>query len=237
MKRMRKMLCAVCVAGCVLMGSAAGAITYVDAELDNTTIDGAALVLGDNYTITPDHSLIDGLWGFRTNRSDTAGEGIWVSDGGAAAGEVDRESTAALKVDVTLPDAGIYDLYAVIMNNNTGTGYWDVATRIGDTGDFTNFNKNSAEMTLAVAADFDSAVNISTATSGDQTFKVLIGQYTATTAGETISIYVNGLDSWDGQAGLDQRTRFDGLGYEAVPEPITLVLLSAGAFLGLRRRK
>ncbi len=237
MKSMRKMLFAVCAAGCVLMGSAVGAITYVDAEPGNTTLNGDPLVLEVNYSL--DYvNVTDNLWGWRTNRTDVNGAGIWVTDGGGDHGDLDRESTAPLKIDIILPDVGIYDLYAVIMNNNTGTGYWDVAARIGDTGEFTNYNKNSAAMTLAVAADFDSAVNISTATSGDQTFKVLIGQYTAATANETVSIYINGLDSW-GVVNLDQRTRFDGVGYEwvTVPEPATMLLLSAGAFFGLRRRK
>jgi hypothetical protein len=200
----------------MLISSTRGKITFIDAELGNTTINGDPLVLGVNYSLDFTN-VTDNLWGWRTNRTDVNGAGVWVTDGGGDHAEFDREETAPLKIDITLPEAGIlYDLYAVIMNNNTGAGYWDVAARIGDTGEFTNYNKNSAAMTLAVAADFDSAVNISTATSGDQTFKVLIGQYTPTAANETVSIYINGLDSW-GVAGLDQRTRFDGLGYDVAP--------------------
>lgn len=236
MKSMRKMLVAVCAAGCVLMGSAVGAITYVDAEPGNTTLNGDPLNLDAgtaNYSL--DYSNVtDGLWGWRTNRTDVNGAGIWVTDGGEGPGEFDREMTAALKVDVTLADAGVYDLYAVIMNNGSGGGRWDVAARIGDVGEFAQFNRDSEEMTQALAADFEGTVKV--AGGGDMTMKVLIGQYTTTAAGETVSIYVNGLDSW-GAAGLDQRTRFDGVGYAMVPEPASMVLLSVGAFLGLRRRK
>lgn len=212
---MKKLLIAVCVMGCILMGSAQGKITYIDAELNNTTVNGNALVLNTNYSTS--HSTLEGLWGWRTNRTDTAGDGIWVTDGGAAAGVYDRESTEPLKVDITLPLANVsYDLYAIIMNNKTGAGFWDVSTRIGPDGDFTSFNKNSAEMTLAVKSDFVDDVNISTAVEGDQTFKVMIGRYTPTADNEVVSIYVNGLDSWEIE-GLDQRTHFDGVGYEATP--------------------
>ncbi len=231
MKNMRKMLCAVCVMGCVLMSSALGTITFVDVTPDNATLNGATLVLDDNYVIP--HSPLEGLWGYRT-RTDVEGGSVWVTDGGETTG--DAESTEALKVDLVLAEAGVYDLYAIIMNNNGGTGYWDVSTRIGDVGDFTDFNKNSAAMTAVAASDFDSPVTISTSTTGDMTAKVLIGQYTTTTANETVSIYVNGFNTW-GEETRDQRTRFDGVGYEMVPEPATLILLSAGAFLGLRRRK
>ncbi len=235
MKSMRKMLFAVCAAGCVLMGSAVGAITYVDAEPGNTTLNGDPLVLEVNYSL--DYANItDNLWGWRTNRTDVNGEGVWVTDGGGDHGDLDRESTAPLKIDIILPDVGIYDLYAVIMNNENGGGRWDVAARIGDVGEFTQYNRDSEEMTQALATDFEGTVKVSGG--GDKTMKVLIGQYTAATANDTVSIYINGLDSW-GVVGLDQRTRFDGVGYEwvTIPEPATLLLLSAGAFFGLRRRK
>lgn len=229
---MRKMLFSLCVMGHLMTSSVLGAITYVDAELGNTTINGEPLAGEVNYSIN--YSAIEGLWGWRTNRTDVNGAGIWVTDGGGDHGELDRESTAPLKIDIILPDVGIYDLYAVIMNNESGNGYWDVAARVGDVGDFAHYNRDSEEMTQALASDFEGTVKV--AGGGDMTMKVLIGQYTTTAANETVSIYINGLDSWE-LAGLDQRTRFDGVGYAMVPEPATMVLLSVGAFLGLRRRK
>ena len=200
-----------------MMSSVLGAITYIDAELGNTTINGNLPVAETNYS-TNYSDITDNLWGWRTNRTDVNGAGIWVTDGGAAGGEVDRESTAPLKINITLPNAGLYNLYAIIMNNNSGTGHWDVAARIGDSGVFTTYNKYSEErMTQALAADFEGSVKVSSG--DDMTMKVLLGQYTTTTANETVSIYINGLDSWDFQTGLDQRTRFDGIGYETTPAP------------------
>ncbi len=214
---MRRMLCAVCVMGCVLMNSALAKITYIDAELDNTTINGDAPVHLVNCTITTDRSSSDDFWAFRTDRSDMTGEGIWVTDGGSIVG--DYEDTAPLKVDVTLPVAGVsYDLYAVIMNNSDGNGDWDVSTRIGDTGDFSDFNKNSGVMTQALASDFVGDVTVSGG--GDMTMKVLIGQYTPTVDDETVSIYINGLDTWQDGNSHDQRTRLDGVGYEASPPTV-----------------
>ncbi len=211
---MRNTLILVCAMGCLMMSSALGTITYVDAELVNTTINGHPLEAELNYSTS--YSTIEGLWGWRTNRTDVNGAGIWVTDGGAVSGEVDLENTAPLKIDIVLPDVGVYNLYAVIMNNNSGAGHWDIAARIGDWGLFTAFNKYSEEMTQALAADFKGSVKVASGT--DMTFKVMIGQYTAATANETISIYINGLDAWDGQSGLDQRTHFDGVGYEKVSD-------------------
>lgn len=94
---MKKMLFAVCVMGCMVMSNALGALTYIDAELGNTTINGAVPVdiayEGGNCTITSARSDTDVLWAFRTGVSGTNGGGIWVTDGGAASGTYDRETT------------------------------------------------------------------------------------------------------------------------------------------------
>ena len=212
--KMKKLLVAVCVMGCVLMSTAMAKITYIDAELANTIIDGAAPEHLVNCTITDDRASDDGYWAFRTDRSDMTGEGIWVTDGGSYVG--DYENTSPLQVDITLPLAGIsYDLYAVIMNNNSGNGDWDVSARIGDTGDFSDFNKNSGAMTQALATDFEGDVTVSGG--GDMTMKVLIGQYTPIVDDEIVSVYINGLDTWQDGNSHDQRTRLDGVGYEVSP--------------------
>ena len=191
-----------------------GAITYVDAELGNTTVNGVPLAAEVNYSTN--YSASEGLWGWRTNRTDVNGAGIWVCDGGSDGSVADKEDTEPLKVNITLPQSGIYDLYAVIMNNNSGSGHWDVAARIGDLGYFTSYNKYTVGVTQALASDFSGSVKVSGGS--DMTIKVLIGQYTAKQAYESVSIYINGLDGWDTQTGLDQRTRFDGVGYEKVSE-------------------
>lgn len=207
---MKHLLITVCVMGCILMGNAPGKITYIDATPDNTTLDGAPLVLGTTYSSNYT-DVTDNLWGYRTNRTDVNGAGIWVTDGGAIVG--DSESTAPLKIDLTLPQAGVlYDLYAIIMNNNSNNGQWDVSARIGDSGDFKDYNKNSKEMTQALASDFEGTVKVSGG--GDMTVKVHIGYYLTTLANETVSIYINGFDTWKNGASYDQRTRFDGVGYE-----------------------
>lgn len=209
----------------MMVSSALGAITYVDAELVNTTLNGDPLAAEVNYSVN--YSASEGLWGWRTNRTDVNGRGIWVTDGGAVSGVVDSEETAPLKINITLPNAGIYNLYAVIMNNNSGAGSWDIGTRIGDSGFFTTFNKNSEEITQALAADFEGTVKV--AGGSDMTFKVMIGQYSTQTANETVSIYINGLDSWDARSGLDQRTHFDGIGYEQVSGPMLRAVNAAPA--------
>lgn len=212
---MKRTLFAASMIGLTVISVAQAAITYVDAELHNTTLNGAPLQAGINYSM--DFTAIDGLWGWRTNRTDVNGNTVWETDGGSYGGILDAEDTAPLKIVITLPNAGTYNLYAVIMNNNSGTGHWDVAARIGDYGLFTAFNKYSQGSTQALAADFAGSVKVSSG--GDMTFKVLIGQYETKAANETVSVYINGLDSW-GSTGLDQRTRFDGVGYEMTSGPL-----------------
>ena len=214
MRKFNSVLAGALGALCMLAGSVPGAITYIDAELGSTTCNGEPLQAGVNCST--DYSADDGLWGWRTNRTDVNGSGIWVTDGGTAS-VADVETTEPLKVDFTLPEAGVYDLYVIIMNNNGGTGHWDVAVRIGDSGYFSSYNKYSEVTTLASASDFVGTVKVATGT-GDVTCKVKVGRYVAQAANEAVSIYVNGLDSWNLNTGLDQRTRFDGVGYEKVTD-------------------
>ena len=214
---MSKILWMVCFVGSVMMGTTFGAITYVDADntSGNTTLNGAALDADVNYTLNTTRSDSDGLWAYRTDRTDVNGSGVWVTDGGSSDGLYDKEATDPLKVVFTLPEAGVlYDLYVIIMNNDSGNGRWDIGARIGDTGELIGFNRDSEAMTPANAEDFDTAITLNTG--GDRTMKVLIGQYLTTTADESVSVYVNGDDTWE-IASLDQRTRFDGVGYEVAP--------------------
>ena len=89
------------------------------------------------------------------------GSGIWVTDGGALAGYYDNETTEALKIDFALAEVGTYNLYAIIMNNGSGGGRWDVSTSIGDESNYINYNRDSAEITQAVASDFEGNVTVS----------------------------------------------------------------------------
>ena len=194
-----------------------GAITFIDAELNNTTINGQTPINGVNYSTN--YSDNENLWGWRTNRTDVNGSGVWTTDGGDGNGKADYEKTEPLKIELTLPQKGIYQLYAIIMNNRDGAGYWDVSARIGDSGLFACYTKYSDETSPALSSDFANYVKVST--SGDTTFKVMIGQYTAKEDNETVSVYINGLDGWDAQVNFDQRTRFDGIGYERVSDLIS----------------
>ncbi len=189
--------------------SAFAAITYVDAELTNTKIDGMA---PSSATYSTGSTGTDGKWRWRTMAPQN-GEGIWESDAANVSG--DAETTPDISVDVVLPSPGVYDLYVLCMNNATNTGYWDIACRIGASGDFAIYNKLSPEMTLAQAGEFEAGVVINT--TSNRHVKVLIGQYVATAANETVTVYINGFDSWNGVT-HDHRTVLDGIGYEKVSD-------------------
>lgn len=226
---MRKVLLLGCIVGCLVsVSSMAGLIAYVDAELANTKIGGAAPQLNVNYK--PSSTPTDSLWNWRAIAPQN-GAGLWETDALSTSG--DAESTPDISLDVVLPTAGVYELYALSMINGTFTGSWDIACRVGAMGDFVNYNKTSPAVSLAQASEFEAGVVINT--SANRSVKVYLGQYVTSTENETVTIYVNGQDSWSGVK-TDHRTVFDGVGYALVPEPASLAMLAAGAVM-FRRRK
>jgi hypothetical protein len=219
----------------------AGLITYVDAELGNTKIGGADPALTTNYVSSGSSTSLssDNKWGWRTLSGGQNGAGVWESDAASFAG--DRESTPDISVDMVLPAAGVYDLYALFYINgfNASTsvfsGRWDIACRVGATGDFTQYNRTNypGVVTLAQADEFATLITINTGS--NRHVKAYLGQYIASAPNTTVTIYVNGFDSWNGVSG-DHRTVFDGVGYALVPEPATMVLLAAGMVMFKRKR-
>ncbi len=226
--KMKKMLVGCIIYCLVAVNALAGLITYVDAELNNTYIGGATAESGVTYSTGS--TATDGKWRWRTMAPQN-GAGIWESDAANVSG--DAETTPDISVDMILPTAGVYDLYVLAYNNASNAGWWDIACRVGATGDFTVYNKLSPEITLAQASEFEAGVVINT--TSNRHVKVLIGQYVATAANETVTVYINGFDSWNGVQ-HDHRTVFDGIGYAMVPEPTTLLMLTMGAVI-FRRRK
>lgn len=183
--------------------------TYVDATLNNTTLEGQALTQAPPANYATASNSTDDLWSLRT----VAGfEGIgtfFESDTGNSAG--DSEDTDDLITSVTFPTAGTYRIVAIFDKGNNR----DIAARIGSspTQDdiFDASNYLSVDQTSAPAIVFDASY---TNGRGDNAGAADLGTVTTTTDNEVVQIHINGYASTE--ANDSERTRYDGIGYELV---------------------
>lgn len=191
--------------------SANAAVTYVDTTTSNSTIGGAAPVLGVNYTA-----------------GRTGGDGLWGQDLGFFTGGIfaaQGESPAVFNTTVTVPSA-TYTVYAFYAAQTVGPN-WDVSTNLVGEAPI-NVVGAASPAVLASTLDFGGSDPDFTAQSGNLTlYAINVG----TVTGTEISVDFNALDGGD-------RTWIDGIGYEVVPEPSSFALIGLGA-LGLlvRRRR
>lgn len=219
-----------------------GTLYYVDATLENTTIGGATPEYGINYTDVFNGS--DGLWQYypkgTTGTIFSNGYG-WVTDSDNGS---DTEDTAPLIVSLTLPEAGTYRIYglAEMWSGTPGAANrWDVAVSL-DGGE--NYAVGCSDQgyqwvycpaKLAVRDNFDwefingNHIGLYMGLAG-------FGTVTTTTDNEVIQVYVQGLPGGNPPTRYDQRTSFDGLAYELIPEPTTLGLLALGGLFIRRKR-
>jgi hypothetical protein len=181
-----------------MLGVANAGITYVDADLTNTTIDGAAPVEGTNYIAISGTDPLNDLWGYRT-RPNTNGGFVWACDAGG------DEDTAPLITTITIASAGTYDLYGHFY----GYGNWDSSFSVGSDGPYSFFG--SGDATQAQISDFEGSVSVADGSS-ILMYNAYLGTVTTTTANEQVSVYVQGIDG--PIVTNDERTWYDGVGYE-----------------------
>lgn len=186
-----------------LAGAAANvysAITYVDATSSNTTLNGAALIAGTNYTTGTAEGAMDNLWHLRSGVGN--GSGVWTADELAEG----TEDVTPLVTTISFPKAGGYRLFAYIWDSE-GTGEdWDVAIRAGSSGHFSEIR--ASEIEPANPARFTDAVV--TRESSRRLMQIPLGVVTVDSGG-TAQIRIDD-DTTTGA----QRTWFDGVGYERV---------------------
>ena len=101
------------------------AITFIDAILENTTINGQMPNNGVNYI---DNGTNDdgqnGLWGLRF-REGVNGDYLWNCD------KINDEKTDPLITTVTIDGpAGDYAIYGFFLNSQQGNNHWDCAFSI-----------------------------------------------------------------------------------------------------------
>ena len=173
-----------------------------------------ALEAGVNYVDDgTGGTAADGFWARRTGSSFSTYENgdVFECDAGSTTG--DSEPTGNLVTSVTLPVAGTYQIVAVFAGNNSR----DIAARIGSAPTssyiYTSSNAiNSDQTAVPLEIDFDSNYMNGRLANHRSAY---LGQVTTTSDNETVEVYINGLDGRPGT--LDQRTQYDGIGYELVP--------------------
>ena len=194
--------------------------TFVDADLSNTTLAGEALTLEEPANYVFDEAIsTDNLWSSRLANGFEGGA-YFESDSGTPNvnnGESnDRESTQDLITTMTLPATGTYHIVAIFSNNS---GRRDIAPNIGSSPGTSNlFNRDNSFNADQDADPLEIEFNSSyTNGRGSTASAANLGTITTTADNEEVSVFVNGLASSD--AIDDERTRFDGLGYEFLGPP------------------
>lgn len=221
--------CSLTVLFILLLGHTAMAApyVYVDANLSNTTVNGAPPVHGTNIIANgTTGSPTDNLWTYRTDSAAATYENANFLESDNATTTGDSETTADLVTTITLPTAGTYEFVVIFAQNNNR----DVAARIGASPTaaniFTAANSLTVNQTNNPQIVFDSSYSNSRGASHGAGY---LGQVTTTSDGESVSIYINGLSS--STANIDQRTQYDGIGYRVYEEPPPPVPIHRDVFL------
>ncbi|MEO6437529.1 MAG: BNR-4 repeat-containing protein [Tepidisphaeraceae bacterium] len=220
-------------------------LTYVDANLSNTTLaDGASWALNTNYTTSSTGGAADNLWHLRANALLGNGGNLF------SANETTpfNENAGVLKTEVQAPAAGEYDVFAMFWSPSARPAEWRLQAALDYDGDgqyadeqMIAFERFSAQH--ALASDFDSTV-LTEEAANRHLYRAFLGTLSVD-AGESISVFIDDLANLDAVSvpGLswpsdNWRTWYDGIALAAVvPEPTGITLASAaGMFLCMARR-
>jgi len=214
-------------------------ITFVNATTNNTTLpNGDPLIPGTHYYVGQTWSPNDAVWDYRTGYANDGD--IWQN---ASSGQIDTNAFR-LRTTVTVPAPGpgqYYEVYALFW---TDTSSWRIAASLTDApGQLPLYLRDSPGVTqFWTGADgtqystvlspnpFTTSVLIS---EGNR--RLLMTPSLGQVVGTTISVYI---EPDRNQADSNQRTWFDGIGYQLIPEPSTCALVGFGALisvLALRR--
>ncbi len=194
-------------------------IVFVDANVTNTTVNGAALQDGVNYA-DGSNSISDDLWGIR-DRSSVNGGYIWTTD--APASSIYAETTEPLVTTMTIDGpAGEYRVFGLFYISQQGTSLWDCAFSLdGET--YINYGNSNASQ--AQTMFFTDPVLVADVDGTGYLFIVQIGTVTTAAANEQVPVYVQGMDISSSE---DNRSWFEGIGYQdaaeaaLIPEPVIL---------------
>lgn len=234
----------------VLTGTTFAAITFVDATdgpTGNTTLAAGGVWSSVNPGVASDN-----LWrarpGFGNGMPSTSAV-IFESSGQSANGTA-LEDCPRLKTTVTGLADGTYDVYAYFWTGNnpvTATNqFWLLRAGLtnlsGDlplygylrspTTGLTDYVTPDIASTLPLTTDFTAPVTVID-TSARYMNQAYLGQQLV--VGGVLTAYI---DDYASANTVNKRTWFDGIGYQAVPEPATWIMMVLGAMgIALYSRK
>lgn len=218
--------CGAAVAAAVLASSQAGsaALVYVDANHTANTTPSTAI-----GGTTAD----DNLWSLRTGFAS----GSTIYESGQGDGEDAPEIVTT--IDGLVPNTP-YTIYVHFWDGSGTDPDWNVRAGLSS-----NPGANTAFANPADAADIGATAGVvassltyttppTTFQEADRTmFAGLVGEGTSNSTGQ-LAVYIDDLPS---TIGVNNRSWYDGVSYEVVPEPGCMALLALGGLLVGRRRR
>ena len=230
MKRNLLTAAALATAGAMAGSTDAATITFVDATAANTS--GA--------TLTASAGGAGSAWKIRTGLGNDSGVVAVTSNASAA-------TAPELTTTITgLVDGQEYNIFGYFWSiaDGVSTADWDIEFGL-TSGSLTTYDAGSVSLsnvtnlsstpldTTTPADEFDATsftTSVLVSEGNRRLIQVALGTATADVNGE-IAVYI------DDSAGDNNRSWYDGVGYEVVPEPGSLALLGLGGLCVLRRRR
>ena len=233
---MKRILLGLLVLG--MMGMSQAVITYVDADFTVGTGNTLFAPSAGGGTITTNTTdTADGIWryraGFGLSPTNTAIPTGPIATGGTgtiySGTDNSNPSDNVPRVVTTVGGLALntYDVYIYFWIDQNGSP-WRIRAGLEDTVEpltlFIGSNSiTSTDSPISWVGRDDNTTN-----QGRRLLQAYLGQVTGT----SISVFVEDAPAANG----NERTWYDGIGYEVIPEPATMALLGLGALLMRRKR-